>query len=150
MPCEHEETQACVAKELVSFNQRKLLWKIRPKHHYWVELLDYMYRSSLNPMSTSNFLDEDMMKAMRGVAKACHPKTVKHAWARRYLLKKVIAWSQGGKKKARPIAQVASHSQQTVMQRLLPYPIYHQRPFFIDPWVIVGGYKLKNGTHCLS
>ena len=53
---------------------------------------------SLNPMSTSNFLDEDMMKAMRGVAKACHPKTVKHAWARRYLLKKVIAWSQGGGK----------------------------------------------------
>lgn len=81
-----------------ALNQKQLLWKIRPKHHYWVELLDYMYRSSLNPMSTSNFLDEDMMKAMRGVAKACHPKTVKHAWARRYLLKKVIAWS-GGKKR---------------------------------------------------
>ena len=77
---------------------RKPLWKIRPKHHYWVHLLDYMYKSSLNPMSTSNFLDEDMMKAMRGVAKACHPKTVKHAWAKRYLLKKVIAWNNGGEK----------------------------------------------------
>ena len=77
---------------------KKLLWKIRPKHHYWVHLLDYMYKSSLNPMSTSNFLDEDMMKAMRGVAKACHPKTVKHAWAKRYLLKKVIAWTKDDEK----------------------------------------------------
>lgn len=115
-----------------AFNQKKLLWKIRPKHHYWVELLDYMYKSNLNPMSTSNFLDEDMMKAMRGVAKACHPKTVKHAWARRYLLKKVIAWSQGGEKKTtRPIAQVASHFQRTVMQRLLAHPIYHRQPFVL-------------------
>jgi len=81
---------SCLAREALA--KRKPLWKIRPKHHYWVHLLDYMYKSSLNPMSSSNFLDEDMMKAMRGVSKACRPKTAKHAWARRYLLKKVIAW----------------------------------------------------------
>lgn len=49
-------------------------------------------------MATSNFLDEDMMKAMRGVSKACHPKTVKVAWARRYLLKKILSWSRSVEK----------------------------------------------------
>ena len=82
-----------------ALDKRLPLYKIRPKHHYWLHLLDYMMKSSLNPMSTSNFLDEDMMKAMRGVAKACRPKTVKHSWARRYLLKEVIAWGQNGEKR---------------------------------------------------
>ena len=83
-----------------ALQKRQLLWKIRPKHHYWVHLLDYMYKSAINPMATSNFLDEDMMKAMRGVSKACHPKTVKVAWARRYLLKKILSWSRSVEKKS--------------------------------------------------
>lgn len=82
-----------------ALQKKQLLWKIRPKHHYWVHLLDYMSKSAINPMATSNFLDEDMMKAMRGVSKACHPKTVKVAWARRYLLKKILSWSRSVEKK---------------------------------------------------
>ena len=79
-----------------ALQKRQLLWKIRPKHHYWVHLLDYMSKSAINPMATSNFLDEDCMKAMRGVSKACHPKTVKVSWARRYLLKKILSWKKKG------------------------------------------------------
>lgn len=77
-----------------AFDRKLPLYRIRPKHHYWVHLLDYMHVSSVNPMATSNFLDEDMMKAMRGVAKACHPKTVKVSWSKRYILKRVISWGK--------------------------------------------------------
>ena len=77
-----------------AFDRKLPLYRIRPKHHYWVHLLDYMHVSSVNPMATSNFLDEDLMKAMRGVAKACHPKTVKVSWSKRYILKRVISWGK--------------------------------------------------------
>ena len=79
-----------------AFEGRLLLYKLRPKHHYLVHLLDHAVETGMNPMHLSNFLDEDNMKMMRGVAKACHAKTVKHAWARRYILKKVLNW-RGGK-----------------------------------------------------
>lgn len=75
-----------------ALERRLLLYKLRPKHHYLVHLLEHAAESGMNPMHLSNFLDEDNMKMMRGVAKACHAKTVKHAWARRYILKKVLGW----------------------------------------------------------
>lgn len=91
-----------------ALQNRELLWKLRPKHHYFVHLVDHAVQTGLNPMHMSNFLDEDMMKAMRGVAKACHAKSVKVSWARRYVLKKVLSWKRSshasGKKKCMPIA----------------------------------------------
>lgn len=87
-----------------ALQNRELLWKLRPKHHYFVHLVDHAVQTGLNPMHMSNFLDEDMMKAMRGVAKACHAKSVKVSWARRYVLKKVLSWKRSshasGKKNA--------------------------------------------------
>ena len=91
-----------------ALQNRELLWKLRPKHHYFVHLVDHAVQTGLNPMHMSNFLDEDMMKAMRGVAKACHAKSVKVSWARRYVLKKVLSWKRSshasGKERCMPIA----------------------------------------------
>ena len=84
--------------------QRRLLWKVRPKLHY-LHLSDVTKDGRGNPMSLSNFLDEENVKHLRAVALACSPMTSKVAWARRYILKRVLslvlalptlAWGRGG------------------------------------------------------
>ena len=70
----------------------QLLWKLRPKYHYMQHMLDEVERTHANPMSQSNFLDEDHMKRLRGATVYCHPGTVKLTWARRYVLKRVLTW----------------------------------------------------------
>lgn len=66
----------------------QLLWKYRPKYHYFLHLLEDLRSSSLNMFFASNFLDEDHMKVMRSVGSSCHPRTSRTKWARRYILKK--------------------------------------------------------------
>lgn len=70
----------------------KLLWKYRPKYHYFLHLLDDLRSSSLNMFFASNFLDEDHMKVMRSVGSSCHPRTSRTMWARRYILKKSVSF----------------------------------------------------------
>lgn len=70
----------------------RLLYKVRPKCHYFDHLLDEVERLHRNPMSLSNFVDEDNMKVLKGVSAACHPRTVLVSWPKRYLLKKAMTW----------------------------------------------------------
>ena len=55
-------------------------------------MYDHMMLTAINPQAASNFLDEDHMKVMRSVGKACHPATAKTKWANRYIVKKAITW----------------------------------------------------------
>jgi len=55
-------------------------------------MLDHMVLTAINPQAASNFLDEDHMKVMRSVGKACHPATAKTKWANRYIVKKAVTW----------------------------------------------------------
>ncbi|CAK9025019.1 unnamed protein product [Durusdinium trenchii] len=72
--------------------QHQLLYKVRPKCHYFEHALDECALWGNNPLSQSSFLDEDNMKSLRNLAVKCHPRTVKVTWARRYILKKVLLW----------------------------------------------------------
>lgn len=83
----------------------QLLYKVRPKHHYFVHLLDEVNLWKSNPLGQSNFIDEDNMKHLRGLSLGCHPTTVRRAWGKRYVLKQVLLWRrlqlQGHKPKAK-------------------------------------------------
>ena len=70
------------------------LYKLRPKHHYLCHLHAATLSTWLNPMHMGCFMDEDMMKQMRSCAHACHADTMLRAWARRYILKRTLLWSQ--------------------------------------------------------
>lgn len=73
---------------------QKLLFKVRPKHHYMRHLLDQTEISGRNPLALSNFTDEDHMKHLRGISLGCHPLTVTTTWARRYILKQTLLWQR--------------------------------------------------------
>lgn len=91
----------CYAKLAAeALDAERFLYKLRPKHHYMEHLLDEVKRLHRNPMSQSNFCDEDNMKILKGVSAACHPKTVLRTWARRYVLKKTIFWHRLANTKA--------------------------------------------------
>ena len=67
-----------------------LLYKLRPKHHYFEHCLDECSLTAHNPLQQSCFVDEDAMKHLRGVAMSCHPSTVRVTWGRRFLLKQIL------------------------------------------------------------
>ena len=71
-----------------ALQEGRLLWKLRPKSHYMHHLLDEVERCHTNPMGLSNFLDEDHMQYLRGVAIRCHPSTARTSWARRRIAKR--------------------------------------------------------------
>lgn len=77
-----------------ALSRGQLLYKLRPKVHYFLHLLDELELWSNNPLSQSNFIDEDNMKTLRDAAIRCHAKTVKVSWCRRYILKKVLTWQK--------------------------------------------------------
>lgn len=75
-------------------SQRRLLYKIRPKTHYFTHMLDHYESSGLCLMHLSTFGDEDFMGKIRRVAQSCHGHTYMHAWAKRYALKRALQWSE--------------------------------------------------------
>ena len=72
-----------------ALQQQRLLWKMRPQLHYLSHLISETLATNLNPVHMSNFLDEDNMKCLRGVAHPCHPGKVLTSWAKRYLPQEV-------------------------------------------------------------
>lgn len=74
--------------------QRRLLYKIRPKTHYFIHMVDHHDESRHCPMFLSTFGDEDFMHKVRGICCACHGRTYTTTWARRYSLKRSLQWRQ--------------------------------------------------------
>ena len=74
--------------------RQRLLYKIRPKGHYFDHLVEQTMGSLQNPMSFANFIDEDQMQNLRSVAMSCHRSTMLTGWCKRYILKKVLLWDR--------------------------------------------------------
>ena len=69
-----------------------LLYRMRPKTHYTVHLLQWVWQTGQNPQQQSCFLDEDHTKGLAGIAAALHPRTFNVEFGRRYSLKRVLAF----------------------------------------------------------
>ena len=75
-------------------NEGRLLYKIRPKTHYFVHMVDHHAQTRLCLMHLSTFGDEDYMGKVRKVCQSCHGSTYMLAWARRYALKRALQWKE--------------------------------------------------------
>lgn len=73
-------------------NERRLLYKVRPKSHYFVHMIDHFSESKLCLMFLSTFGDEDYMGKLRNICQSCHGSTYIQTWARRYALKRALQW----------------------------------------------------------
>ena len=73
-------------------HQQRCLYKVRPKTHYFVHLMDTFAQNCICLMHLSTFGDEDFMGKIRGVAQAAHGSTYMSTWARRYALKRALQW----------------------------------------------------------
>ena len=76
---------------------RRLLYKVRPKTHYFSHMVDSFESSSICLMHLATFGDEDFMGKCRKICQACHGSTYMLTWSRRYALKRALQW-QGLKK----------------------------------------------------
>ena len=74
--------------------ERRLLYKIKPKSHYFQHLLDHFQSTRLSLMHLSTFMDEDYMGKVRTLCRACHGSTYMQTWARRYVLKRALQWRE--------------------------------------------------------
>ena len=77
-----------------SLQQKRLLYKVRPKSHYYSHMVDHFEETCLCLMHLSTLGDEDFMGKIRRVAQACHGRTYMHAWAQRYVLKRALQWRE--------------------------------------------------------
>ena len=77
-----------------SQSSQRLLWRIRPKLHYCDHLLSHTQATMANPEAYANWIDEDHMKWLSALAAAVSSRTCYKQLARRYLLKRTLAWSR--------------------------------------------------------
>ena len=82
-----------------SLSRRRLLYKVMPKSHYFVHMVDGFERTKINSMNLSAFSDEDFMGKMRRLCQACSGKTYMVAWSRRYALNRALQWMESRKSK---------------------------------------------------
>ena len=81
-----------LARQCIS--QRRLLYKIRPKTHYFVHMLDHYKSTKICLMFLATFGDEDYMGKIRRICQACHGATYMKTWVRRYALKRALQWRE--------------------------------------------------------
>lgn len=74
------------------YQSRRLLYKIRPKGHYFQHMVDHHEATKLSLVHLSTFQDEDFMGKARGICRASHGATFQLGWARRYALKRALQW----------------------------------------------------------
>jgi hypothetical protein len=74
--------------------QRRLLYKIRPKTHYFLHMIDHHELTKLCLMFLSTFGDEDYMGKIRRICQGCHGMNYMLSWARKYILKRALQWRE--------------------------------------------------------
>ena len=77
-----------------SLAEQRLLYKCRPKTHYFVHMVDHFEETAICLMHVSTFGDEDYMGKIRGICQGCHGSTYMLTWARRYALKRALQWRE--------------------------------------------------------
>jgi len=68
------------------FDQRKCLYKLRPKHHYYAHVCDRHLHSAVNPRFYHNFQDEDFMGKIARLCGKVNSASVMLRAMQRYLL----------------------------------------------------------------
>lgn len=81
--------------------ERKLLFKVRPKTHYFCHMVDHFSATQLCLMHLSTFSDEDFMHKIRCICQSCHGGNYMRSWSRRYALKRALQWREIKKELAR-------------------------------------------------
>ncbi|CAK9008584.1 unnamed protein product [Durusdinium trenchii] len=81
--------------------ERKLLFKVRPKTHYFCHMVDHFSATQLCLMHLSTFSDEDFMHKIRCICQSCHGGNYMRSWSRRYALKRALQWRDIKKELAR-------------------------------------------------
>ncbi|CAL1170983.1 unnamed protein product [Cladocopium goreaui] len=74
--------------------EQRLLYKCRPKTHYFVHMVDHFEETQICLMHASTFGDEDYMGKIRCICQGCHGATYMLTWARRYALKRALQWTE--------------------------------------------------------
>ena len=74
--------------------EQRLLYKCRPKTHYFVHMVDHFEETQICLMHASTFGDEDYMGKIRCICQGCHGATYMLTWARRYALKRALQWRE--------------------------------------------------------
>ena len=69
-----------------ALSARKCLWKLRPKAHYFVHMVDKIQASRRNPRSFQCYGDEDLMGCFTKISSATHGRTVMLRSLQRYLM----------------------------------------------------------------
>ena len=72
----------------------RLLYKVRPKTHYFCHMVDHHEKTKICLMHLATFGDEDYMGKVRSICQACHGSTYMSTWARRYALKRALQWKE--------------------------------------------------------
>ena len=109
---EQQESSALLELHLISYQylaseslkSQRLGYYVRPKFHYCAHLLEWLKERGANPQAFSCFMDEDHMKALRGIVTSLHPTTSIMKLAPRYMLKRLVSFDKtdgGQHKKAR-------------------------------------------------
>ena len=89
---DYQFLQAYALLASTALDEGKALFKLRPKHHYFCHLLDFVRQTALNPRHTSCFPDEDLMGRIAKLGKACARKSVFRRTMQRYLLLRCSRW----------------------------------------------------------
>lgn len=108
--------------------EKRLLWKIRPKTHYFVHMVDHFEATRICLMHLSTFGDEDFMGKIRCICQGCHGGTYMQTWARRYALKRSLQWrdmKHGGAEKNLSIGH----------ESVVCYHAQHACVTFFCPWL---------------
>lgn len=74
--------------------ERRLLYKIRPKTHYFVHMVDAFQETKICAMHLSTFGDEDYMGKVRRICQGCHGGVYMQTWTKRYALKRLLQWRE--------------------------------------------------------
>ena len=72
----------------------RLLYKIRPKTHYFCHMVDHHEMTKICLMHLATFGDEHYMGKTRNICQSCHGGTYMMTWARRYAVKRALQWKQ--------------------------------------------------------
>ena len=78
-----------------AINQGVLMWKVRPKHHYFCHLVDRTITEHLNPCKfLQNAAEESYMGVVKKIGKQCHGKSVYTRLIQRLVLFLGIRWKR--------------------------------------------------------
>ena len=69
-----------------SVHDASFLFKIRPKHHTFDHMLEFMSKSRINPGKFTCFRDEDFLGHVKRLGQQCHGKTISKRALQRYIL----------------------------------------------------------------